>query len=169
MFDLKRILFPTDFSECGRAAEKYALALAERFGAELHILHVLADIMTTLPEPGSALLLPQNFLGDMKQEAQRTLDKVLPDATKAGLRVVRATRMGNAYVEIVKYAEEMSIDLIVVGTHGRGGLMHMLLGSVVEKVVRKSPCPVLTVRPAGHQFVTPGTNVNRLETVKTPG
>jgi universal stress protein A len=155
MIDLKRILFPTDFSECGRAAEKYAQAFSERFGAELHVLHVLSDIMMTMPEPGSALSLPQNYLGEMKQEAERALNKILPDATKAGLRVVRATRMGNAFVEIVSYAEERSIDLIVVGTHGRGGLMHMLLGSVAEKVVRKSPCPVLTVRPAGHQFVTP--------------
>lgn len=154
MIDLKRILFPTDFSECSRPAERYALALSEKFGAELHILHVLADIMMTMPEPGSALSLPQNYLGEMKQEAERALDKILPDATKSGLRVVRATRMGNAYVEIVKYAEEKSIDLIVVGTHGRGGLVHMLLGSVAEKVVRTSPCPVLTVRPAGHQFVT---------------
>jgi universal stress protein A len=155
MIDLKRILFPTDFSECGRAAEKYAWALSERFGAELHVLHVLADIMMTIPEPGSAMAVPQNFLGEMKQEAERALDKILPQATKAGLRVVRATRMGNAYVEIVKYAEEKGIDLIVVGTHGRSALMHMLLGSVAEKVVRHSACPVLTVRPAGHQFVTP--------------
>jgi len=155
MIELKRILFPTDFSECGRAAEKYAQALSERFGAELHILHVLGDVAMMMPEPGTALALPQNYLLEMKQEAERAIEKILPEATKAGLRVVRATRMGNAYVEIVKYAEEKSIDLIVVGTHGRGGLMHMLLGSVAEKVVRKSPCPVLTVRPAGHQFVKP--------------
>jgi universal stress protein A len=155
MIELKRILFPTDFSECGRAAEKYAQALSERFAAELHILHVLGDVAMMMPEPGSALSLPQNYLLEMKQEAERALDKILPEATKAGLSVVRATRMGNAYVEIVKYAEERSIDLIVVGTHGRGALMHMLLGSVAEKVVRKSPCPVLTVRPAGLQFVTP--------------
>lgn len=153
MIELKRILFSTDFSECGRAAEKYAVALARQFGAELHILHVLADIMTTLPEPGTALALPQNYLGEMKEEAQRALDKIVPDA--GGLRVVRATRMGNAFAEIIRYADENAIDLIVVGTHGRGGLLHMLLGSVAEKVIRRSPCPVLTVRPAGHQFVTP--------------
>jgi universal stress protein A len=155
MITLKRILFPTDFSDCGRAAEKYAQALSERFGAELYILHVLADVGMMMPEPGSALSLPQNYLLEMKREAEQALDKIPPDAGSSGVRTIRATRMGNAFVEIVDYANEKNIDLIVVGTHGRGGLAHMLLGSVAEKVVRKSPCPVHTVRPAGHQFVPP--------------
>jgi universal stress protein A len=108
-----------------------------------------------LPEPGSAMSLPQNYLVEMKQEAERALGKILPNKGSGGLQIIRATRMGNAYLEIVNYASEMNIDLIVVGTHGRGELAHMFLGSVAEKVVRRSPCPVLTVRPAGHQFVTP--------------
>lgn len=155
MITLERILFPTDFSECGRAAEKYAQALAERFGAELHILHVLADVAMMLPEPASALSLPQNYLVDMKLEAEQALDKILPERAGGGSRTIRATRMGNAFVEIVDYADEKNIDLIVLGTHGRGGLAHMFLGSVAERVVRKAHCPVLTVRPTGHQFVTP--------------
>ena len=108
-----------------------------------------------MPEPGSALSLPQNYLVDMKQEAEKALDKLLPEASQLGVRVVRALRMGNPYVEIVQYAEETETDVIVVGTHGRGGLAHLILGSVAEKVVRKAHCPVLTVRPAGHQFVKP--------------
>jgi nucleotide-binding universal stress UspA family protein len=107
-----------------------------------------------MPEPGSALSLPQNYLLDLKQEAERALDKVLPDAAKSGRKVVRVLRLGNPYAEIVQYAEETETDLIVVGTHGRGAFAHLLLGSVAEKVVRKAHCPVLTVRPAGHQFVT---------------
>lgn len=156
MITLERILFPTDFSECSRAAENYAQALSERFGAELHVLHVLADAaMMMLPEPGSAMSLPRNYLVAMKQEAEGALGKILPDKGSGGLQIIRATRMGNAYLEIVNYSTEKNVDLIVVGTHGRGGLSHMFLGSVAEKVVRKSPCPVLTVRPGGHQFVTP--------------
>lgn len=155
MIALKKVLFPTDFSDCAKAAQDYAWAMAEQFKAELHVIHVLADVMMMMPEPGSALSLPQNYLVDLKQEAEKSLDKLLPDAAKKGLRVVRALRMGNPFVEIVKYAEEAGIDLIVVGTHGRGALAHMLLGSVAEKVVRKAKCPVLTVHPAGHQFVTP--------------
>ena len=155
MIRLECILFPTDFSECGRAAEKYAQALAERFGAELHVLHVLADVLMMMPDPGSALILPQNYLVDMKREAEQALDKILPEKASRGLRIIRATRMGNTSAEIVDYADETNVDLIVVGTHGRGGLAHMFLGSVAEKVVRTAHCPVLTVRPAGHQFVTP--------------
>ncbi len=155
MIKLERILFPTDFSECGRAAGKYAQALAERFGAELHILHVLADMAMMLPEPASALSLPPNYLTEMKREAEQALDRILPGNEGGRLRIVRATRMGNTFGEIVSYADENNIDLIVVGTHGRGAVAHMLLGSVAEKVVRKAHCPVLTVRPTGHQFVTP--------------
>lgn len=154
MITLERILFPTDFSECGRAAEKYAQALSERFGAELHILHVLADVAMMMPEPASALSLPQNYLVEMKREAEQALGKILPERGSGGMKTIRATRMGNPLVGIIEYADEKNIDLIVLGTHGRGGLAHMLLGSVAEKVVRKAHCPVLTVRPAGHQFVT---------------
>jgi universal stress protein A len=155
MIAIKKILFPTDFSDCAKTAQEYSAALAEQFQAELHIVNVLADVMMMMPEPGSALSLPQNYLLDLKLEAERALEKTFSDSAKTGRKIVRALRMGNPFVEIVKYAEESEIDLIVVGTHGRSGLAHMLLGSVAEKVVRKAHCPVLTVRPAGHQFVTP--------------
>ena len=80
----------------------------------------------------------------------------LPDAEwSRGKQIVRATRQGPPFLEIVRYAKENEIDMIVLGTHGRGGLAHMLMGSVAEKVVRKAPCPVLTVRPEGHQFEMP--------------
>jgi nucleotide-binding universal stress UspA family protein len=154
MIALKKILFPTDFSENSKAAQEYAAAFAEQFQAELHVIHVLVDI-TMMPEPGSALTLPQNYLLDMKQEAERALDKMFPDAAQKGRKIVRAFRMGSPYVEIVTYAQENQIDLIILGTHGRGAIAHMLLGSIAEKVVRKAPCPVLTVRPAGHQFIAP--------------
>lgn len=154
MISLKKILFATDFSDCARVAQDYAVALAEQFQSELHVVHVLADVMMMMPEPGSALSLPQNYLVDLKQEAERALNKVFTPEQAKDRRAVRALRMGNPFIEIVKYAEEANIDLIVVGTHGRSGLGHLFLGSVAEKIVRKAKCPVLTVRPAGHQFVT---------------
>jgi nucleotide-binding universal stress UspA family protein len=154
MIAIKKILFPTDFSDCAKTAQEYAAAFAGQFQAELHLLHVLADLTTTMPDPGFATSLSKNYLVELKHEAQRSLDKVLPQGTDPALRVVRALRMGNPFVEIVKYAEEAQTDLIVIGTHGRSGLVHLLVGSVAEKVVRKAQCPVLTVRPAGHQFVT---------------
>jgi len=149
MLAIKKILFPTDFSDCAKTAQEYATVLAGQFQAELHLLHVLGDVMMMMPEPGSMLSLPQNYLLDLKQEAQRALEKVLPDAGSPGVRLVRVLRMGNPFVEIVTYAAEAEIDLIVIGTHGRSGLGHLLLGSVAEKVVRKASCPVLTVRVGG--------------------
>ncbi|HUQ68179.1 MAG TPA: universal stress protein, partial [Planctomycetaceae bacterium] len=85
---------------------------------------------------------------------EAALAKVPDPAWAAGRSVQRVIRIGAPYVEIVKYAAEQDVDVIVVGTHGRSGLTHLLLGSTAEKVVRKAPCPVLTVHPKGHQFVT---------------
>jgi nucleotide-binding universal stress UspA family protein len=153
MIRIKRILFPTDFSECSKRAQEYACALADQFQAELHILHVLQDVGLMLPDPAAGLSLPPNYLLEQKQIAEKALE-ALPSAEWArGKRLIRATRMGNPFVEIAGYAKDKEIDLIVIGTHGRTALLHMLLGSVTEKVVRKAPCPVLTVHPAGHQFV----------------
>ena len=78
-----------------------------------------------------------------------------PDDWNFTGKVIRSTRTGPPFVEIIRYAKEHDVDLLIMGTHGRGGLAHMLLGSVAEKVVRKSPCPVLTVRPDQHQFAMP--------------
>lgn len=155
MIDLKRVLFATDFSDLAETAQDYACEFAARFGAELHVLHVLQDVMLMMPEPGSAFSLPQNYMLDLKQAAEKTLESIPSAAWCQGKKVVRATRMGAAFVEIVRYAREHDIDLIVIGTHGRGGLKHVLLGSVAERVVRKAACPVLTVRHKGHQFVMP--------------
>lgn len=149
MISIKKILFATDFSECAKAAQEYAAAFADQFHAELHLLHVLPDVALMMPDPGTALSLPQNYLVDLKTEAEKSLNKVFADAAKSGRTIIRSVRMGNPFIEIVKYAEENKVDLIVIGTHGRGALMHLLMGSVAEKVVRKAGCPVLTVRPAG--------------------
>lgn len=153
MIRLKRILFPTDFSEASKPAQEYACAFAEQFKADLHVLHVLTDVALMMPEPGSAFGLPQNYLMEQKQEVEKALDNLLPASWTAGRGVHRATRMGNPYAEIAKYAQEHNIDLLILGTHGRGAVLHLLLGSVAEKVVRTAPCPVLTVRPEGHQFL----------------
>jgi nucleotide-binding universal stress UspA family protein len=152
MIALKKILVPTDFSECSEAAIRYGRALAEAFDASLFLLHVVQDPYT---QPWAAEAFPAP-LGEMLEQWQQQARARLLESLPAGDRgkVGVATLVGSPFYEIVRYAAEQQIDLIVIGTHGRGPLSHMLLGSVAEKVVRKAPCPVLTVRHPQHEFVT---------------
>lgn len=143
----QRILFPTDFSNFSRTAENCACELAKQFGAELHVLHVLQDFFLSVPQTAAALLIPPQVLEDVVNSAEAEIQKV-PSLERAGnQKVVRAVRIGSTYDAIVEYAKENKIDLIVIGTHGRTGLRHMLLGSVAERVVQHAKCAVLTVRP----------------------
>lgn len=155
MIQLQRILVPTDFSEHSANALKYGCALAEKFSAQLHLLHVLQDLVAMVPEPGLAFPPPGDYIEELKISAEEAMKKLPASPSAAVDDVVRTTRQGPPFLEIVRYAKEVNADLIVMGTHGRSGLVHMLMGSVAEKVVRKAPCPVLTVRPDQHEFVMP--------------
>jgi nucleotide-binding universal stress UspA family protein len=151
MITLDRILASTDFSDHSGQAVKYACELAKRFGAELRLLHVVQPPSSVVAYGGP---LPEQVLHP-EPAAQKELEILeVPDA-KQIRRVVREIQLGPPFVEIVRYAKANDVDLIVMGTHGRTGIVHALLGSVTEKVVRKAPCPVLTVRTKGHQFVMP--------------
>jgi universal stress protein A len=151
---IRRILLPTDFSNASAAATKYACALATTFDAELHLLHTLETHLISTPEFAMGLDLPR-YLQESKAAAEQALARVLDPQWSAGRKVVQAVVEGSPRVEIVRYARQQEIDLIVLATHGRTGLAHLLIGSVAESVVRTAPCPVLTVRPEGHQFVMP--------------
>ena len=156
MLALKRILFPTDFSEYSREAEHYACAFARQHGAELHLLTVVEDLLPVIPPLGG----PAMAMGGidpilMTKNARQALEAFPNKEWGHDLKIQRDVRAGSPFVEIVRYAREHDIDLIVIGTHGRTGLKHVLLGSVAERVVRKAGCPVLTVRPKSHSFVMP--------------
>lgn len=151
MIRLKTILVPTDFSECSDAAVSYGYALAEAFGATLHLLNVVQDPYT-LPWAAEGFAAPiGDLLADWEAQANRRLAESVPAA--AASKTVVKTHVGSPHSEIVRYAAHHGIDLIVLGTHGRGPLSHMLLGSVAERVVRTAPCPVLTVRHPQREFV----------------
>lgn len=152
MIDIKKILIPTDFSETSQAATQYAVELAKKFGAQLHLLHVIEDPVVYMPMFESYALPPKE---DFENFAKTRLDNWILDEDKAGLEISTHWVHGNPFADILKYAKREEIDLIVVGTHGRSFTAHLLLGSVAEKVVRKAFCPVLTVRPKGHQFIHP--------------
>lgn len=152
MIQLKRILYPTDFSDFSLHAAKYAQSFARDYKAQLHALHVL--------EPYHAMA-EVDGIADRPTPVDRLpgLDERLAGFCKEHLQAVdtvtHKTVVGRPFLEIIRYAKEFQIDLIVLGTHGRGVLSHLLIGSVAEKVVRKAPCPVLTVRHPEHEFVMP--------------
>lgn len=150
MITLDRILVPTDFSDCSERARSYACEFAKRFEAELHLLHAVPPISI----PAYMGYVPDELV-EPKDSAREMLEAWDDPALQDAKNVVRVVVLGTPFVEIVQYAREQKMDLIVMGTHGHSGLTHALLGSVAEKVVRKAACPVLTVRPEGHQFVMP--------------
>lgn len=166
---LNRILFPTDFSDASKEAEAYAVALAGRFGAELHLLHVVSQVMP-YSDASSAWVMPDNETQQQLEAAERRLLERVPSAECSDeTRIVRTTVVGFAVDQILDYAAKHEIDLIVVGTHGHSWLAHALIGSVAEKLVRLAACPVLTVHPKGRQFVTDsaaGSVVRQNETAK---
>ena len=150
---IRRILFPTDFSGPAKEAQKYAMTLADRFGAELHLLHVVPEVAMPLPDSTNAWTLPTADLKLQVDAAERRLHQELGPDWAEERRTIHAAVVGDAVHEIVKYASKHEVGLIVIGTHGRTGLSHLLLGSVAEKLVRLATCPVLTVHPQGRQFL----------------
>lgn len=149
MIKLNQILVPVDFSETSALAFDYALALARAFEAEVHVLHVSDEPFLNAPTTA------QKFRDEYEQQQQQRLEKLIGSQGAEGVSVISTMQSGSAFYEIIQYAKEHTVDLIVIGSHGQGMIAHMLLGSVAEKVVRKAPCPVLTVRPGQHDFVMP--------------
>ena len=151
---IQRILLPTDFSNYSAAATKYACELATKFDAELHLLHTLETQLSSTPGFAMGLAL-QQWVSESRAAAEKSLAGVLDPKWSTGRTVIQAVVEGSPKTEIIQYARNQNIDLIVLATHGRTGLPHVIMGSVAETVVRTAPCPVLTVRPTGHQFVMP--------------
>ena len=153
MIQIRKVLLPTDFSEFAAPAADYAREFVERFHAELHLMHVLETQVTTT-QFVMGLTIPER-VEESAQEALTRLKKTFDEQWTREHSTIYHTAHGAPFVQIVQYARDQKIDLIVLGTHGRTGLPHVFLGSVAERVVQHAPCPVLTVRPEGHQFVSP--------------
>jgi len=142
--EIKRILFPTDFSEGAMNALPYAVDMVRHYGARLYMLHVMHDIAV------SGLHIPHVSLDvihkEIEAEASKEIEKFGVMERQDIKNIEYVILRGVPYEEILKFVEKNNIDLIVMGTHGRKGLDRVLFGSVAERVVRNAPCPVLTVR-----------------------
>jgi nucleotide-binding universal stress UspA family protein len=156
MIALKKILVATDFSEPSDAALAYGRELARTFDASLTVLHVVDNILTRGYGVDGVVLADPELQREIETSAQRQVDASLFDEDRRELGAVGLVITSNSpSAAIVTYARDASIDLIVMGTHGRGAIAQILMGSVAERVVRFAPCPVLTVRHPEHEFVLP--------------
>ena len=155
MINVKDILVATDFSAPSDAALTYGRELARTFRATLHLVHVVAPVSSVVyGAEGFSASIPE-LQEDLDAVATAQLHNLLTDGDRelpTRCVVLSAASPASA---IVEYAGRERMDLIVTGTHGRGGVAHLLMGSVAERVVRTAPCPVLTVRHPEHEFVVP--------------
>jgi nucleotide-binding universal stress UspA family protein len=153
MIALKHVLVPTDFSDTSDSALRYGKALAAAFGATLHVVHIIEEPYGqpwAVEAYGFSLAALQD---EWIKDAQARLAGSLTEEERKAVNAITTTVLGHPVMEILRYATDNKVDLIVMGTHGRGPLGHVVLGSVAERVVRKAPCPVLTVRTPEREFV----------------
>ena len=146
---IRSILLPTDFSECGNSALISAAELARKFSASIICLHVIEPIVPTVGYSGMTEPLPiADITEQLEDSAERELPKLAECEECAGIDVEEMIVHGDAAAEIVRVAKERDVDLIVIASHGRTGLGRILFGSTAEAVVRHATCPVLVVKPA---------------------
>ena len=156
MIRLNTILLPTDGSECSHKAMNYAVSFAKQYGGRIVALNVIDQRLeeqtrNAVIELGHELM--RRLHDGYTREARRILQEVADAGARASVPVETRMVKGNPFDEIVRLGRELPADLIVIGTHGHTGVSHLLLGSVAEKVVRRAPCPVLSVRREEHDFV----------------
>ena len=150
----RRILLPSDFSDCSAEAARAARQLAGTFGARLTVLHVLDEPAAL--DPMFRGEVPLELLrGRMEQYAREGMEAFVSAHFRGEGNVETRIASGVPYREILREARETGADLIVIGTHGRTGVEHVIFGSTAEKVVRMAPCPVLTIRQGGKEFAHP--------------
>lgn len=152
VINLKRILVPTDFSEGARHALRYGLSFAREYKAELLLLHVVESVAA--PYASDLFPVPMaEVFQELSAYARGELDKLAEEVRGKGVSARTLVVQGKPSLEIMRVAREETADMIVLGTHGKGVLDQALFGSTTERVVRKAPCPVLTVRVSEHEFV----------------
>lgn len=155
MITIKEIVVATDFGEPAAVALTYGRNFARAFSAGLHVVHVVNDLASSAPVSEIPMDLTK-VQSQLDAEARASLDALITDDDRRTLKVRKKLLTSAAPARaILDYAAEVRSDIIIVGTHGRGGLAEFFLGSVAQKIVRSAPCPVLTVRTHEREFVAP--------------
>jgi nucleotide-binding universal stress UspA family protein len=155
MIALKNVLVATDFGEASEAALAYGRDMARTYGATLHVMHVAENVLAQFGAETYTMTLP-SLQQEVEAVAASRLKALVTDEDRRQLRAKTILRVSTSpAAAIVDYAKEANVDIIVMGTHGRGFVSHLFLGSVAERVVRLAPCPVLTVRHPEHEFILP--------------
>ena len=155
MIKIDNVLVATDFGPASDNAVNYGREFARMFGARLHVLHVVENA-SIYAGPEAVGVDFARVQADLEAGAQSAMNRIISAEDRAQLRALTVIRSASSPTfEIVDYAKHADIDLIILGTHGRGVMGHLLMGSVAEKVVRLAPCPVLTVRHPEHEFIQP--------------
>ena len=154
MISIKKILCPADFSDFSMHALTYEVSLAQQYGSKLLLLHVV-DVFMHDPAYFAPYAPDRSMFEDFEKKARTRLEEICKENIPAAITAEPIVRVGRAFVEIVRAAREMEVDLIVIATHGRTGLSHAMFGSTAEKVVRKASCPVLSIKHPEHEFVMP--------------
>jgi nucleotide-binding universal stress UspA family protein len=149
---LKKVLVPTDFSESARHALTYGISFAREYEAELTLLHVVENLTVGYASDLFPVPMAEVFQ-EISGYARTELAKLGTEARAKSITVEEVVIQGKPSAEIMRFARETEVDMIVLGTHGKGMLDQALFGSTTERVVRRAPCPVLTVRLAEHEFV----------------
>ncbi len=152
MINLKKILCPIDHSDGSKEALKYAVSFAMKNEAKLYLLHVIDIRSFDESIDTMAMQIPND---ETIKQLKTKLLECIPEEIRSDMQIEALVVQGIPFAEIISIAKGNNVDMIVMGTHGRTGLAHIMIGSVSEKVVRKAHCPVLTVRQPGHKFVMP--------------
>jgi len=143
--DIKKVLVPIDFSDYSKSSLKYAVNFAKHFNASLILVYVIEPIVYPPDFSMGQIAIPSPGL-EMDKRANEELNKLAEKEIPSDVQVKKIIKTGKPFVEIIETAADEDVDLIIIATHGHSGVEHILFGSTAEKVVRKAPCPVLTLR-----------------------
>jgi len=143
--DIQKILVPIDFSDYSKSALKYAVNFCKNCKADMFLIYVVEPVIYP-PDFSMGQIAIPSVNSEWDERARQELDKLAKEEIPSSVSVKTIIKTGKPFLEIIETAGELDVDLIIIATHGRSGVEHILFGTTAEKVVRKAPCPVLTLR-----------------------